>query len=1411
MGIPVGGVFHRRRAQDTEPGGEVVGEAIDKNRVDPEREVGAMLLGGSHRKDQRGSADKALLNLGREHLLEPPGQCRTHPAYNTRVNRSPHHWWLPWAALTVVAAGEWLRTPTLPWMVGVGLGATASLWSLRPWAGWQARSIGATLILLAVVPLVTEWRLAQLEAHWPAIQRARVDRATDRLAGDLHAAYLLANRLANEASAAPPSMPQAFPALERAVRGAGLEAGVALLDEAGQVRAWAGSHRLAPKGDGRPVSTTDNPFYLVLEVTRDAPSERRAVGSVVVWASSAVPERVQSVTEDFRSRTGVGLRVYPAGTAPDSPDVFDYSEPTTAGPRLLFSVEPVPPALEEATVAVRTGGARGTALVLLLTLLLTVTVSGHAVTRYAVLVLGVGVLSRVPIGALFGLDRFFSPMSFFRPALGPWGSSAGALAILALLFTLLAVALWNRPPRRRWYSVPVGILLLLGAPVVLRYFARGITPPPSGVSLGLWLGWQSTLALAAMALAVIAAALIRGAPAKSGPPSTVWVGMALTIVAATVGLYVWQPGTGWEGWYIFLWLPGLLLVTRPASRGVTIIGIATVAGSAAALLTWGAMTESRLEAAQQDAMRQGPTVDPVVVPLLSHAGARLRATPPPRDASQLYVRWLAARTDLTGYPVRLALWRPDGTLSASLALDSLDLPEASVAALALALPPGDSMRISTVLGVPGVYQVLALRLASEDLLTVAIGPRTSLLVPDRLGSLLNPAALAEPSYRMTLSPPTPGLMPDARRLRWRREGWSVHGERAVRMPDGVRGTHADVDLRGPFPLLVRGALVVVLDAIVLAIIWLLAEAIAGIPPALPSWRRARRSFRVRVAIALSGFFLIPAIGFSLWELSRLNSEADRQRDEAITRVLRDVVAVSGDQSATATDPDVVLARLAGRFHSDLAVYRGGTRITATDSVLAALAILAPLQDAAAYQIMAFDGEVESAADEPLLGRSGRVGYRVERPGTGAQLVVLAAPRGAEVVRLATSQADLGWLLLLATVLGLAAAVAAARSVAEALARPVADLRRAALALGRDEPPPKRLGPPPVEFEPVVAAFERMTRDIRESRSALEESRRTTAAVLATVSTGVVGIGPGGEVLVANPRAEELLGGALGLGESFSDALQGEWPSLVAAVDAFLARPATAPTEAELEDGTRRLAVALAPLGPEIGGAVLALNDVTELSRAERVLAWGEMARQVAHEIKNPLTPIRLGIQHLRRVHRERPEALGSALDETSERILSEIERLDTIARAFSRFAAPSGPTVAPDHMRLAPVANEVVHLYRLAGEGTEVVLESDPAAWGRARPDELKEVLVNLLENARQAGARHIVVRVLPQRLEVHDDGRGISEELLPRIFEPRFSTTTSGSGLGLAIVKRLVEGWGGTVQVESEDGRGTVVTADLA
>jgi two-component system nitrogen regulation sensor histidine kinase NtrY len=205
-----------------------------------------------------------------------------------------------------------------------------------------------------------------------------------------------------------------------------------------------------------------------------------------------------------------------------------------------------------------------------------------------------------------------------------------------------------------------------------------------------------------------------------------------------------------------------------------------------------------------------------------------------------------------------------------------------------------------------------------------------------------------------------------------------------------------------------------------------------------------------------------------------------------------------------------------------------------------------------------------------------------------------------------------------------------------------------------------------------------------------------------------------------------------------------------------------------------------------------------------------MASQVAHEIKNPLTPMRLGVQHLRRVHEDRNSPLGQVVDETTRRILAEIDRLDRIARSFSRFGVPASAGGPLEAVSLAEVAREVADLYRIGSDGATIELEIEAADPVAARADEVKEALMNLVENARNARAQAVRLVVSGRSVAVIDDGSGIPPTLLPRVFEPRFSTTTSGSGLGLAIVKRLVESWGGVLTLTSELGKGTIVRLDL-
>jgi signal transduction histidine kinase len=210
------------------------------------------------------------------------------------------------------------------------------------------------------------------------------------------------------------------------------------------------------------------------------------------------------------------------------------------------------------------------------------------------------------------------------------------------------------------------------------------------------------------------------------------------------------------------------------------------------------------------------------------------------------------------------------------------------------------------------------------------------------------------------------------------------------------------------------------------------------------------------------------------------------------------------------------------------------------------------------------------------------------------------------------------------------------------------------------------------------------------------------------------------------------------------------------------------------------------------------------AKAQRVLAWGEMARQVAHEIKNPLTPIRLGMQHLRRARHDPRVDFDRVLQENVTRVLAEIDRLDEIARAFSRYGTSAGEQARAEPVDVAQAVKDVISLERLGGDHVEWLAQGVEAPeFAMARPTELREVLLNLLENARFAESRAVTVALARDgpgavQVVVRDDGIGIPPEILPRVFEPHFSTRTSGSGLGLAISRRMIEGWGGSIAVES-------------
>ena len=1310
-------------------------------------------------------------------------------------------WIIPLLGL-LLCATEWLRTPGGGWVGGVALSAAAILWLRRGVGERGTLVLGAAIgVLLALLAWYTR-ALDRITDDWPTTREALVTSASERLGADLHQAGALGTSVAAAGAAAcDGTREEAFRTVARAIPARHPELAVVVMQGDGTPWVWAGTPPALPSTTGDTLGIQSSRHHLALETRRACAHERTVVVTQLVWATDIDPAAGTSLVESFHRRTDVAVRVWPGDSAPDGPDVFDYQP---AGAPVLFSLQALPPDQGARWSLVLERGAVPIVTLLLLILILTFLLAPAGLPRMSVVLATGWVIVRAPLDRIIPNALVWSPATYFRDFLGPVSASSGALLTVGAIGTLLAAALWERRVRRRPAGLVIAGLLTLGAPYLISSLARGITPPSDGVPVGLWLVWEFALVAAAASSVALAAALTRGDHDQREVPWTWWVGVVAAIAAAWLGLIVWVPRGGWPDWYPLPWSIALaFLLWRPAPRWATIVGLGLVAGTAAALVTWGAELEGRLQVAKRDVQQLAGGVDPLAIPRAMRLAA-VADSIHPRDAADLYAVWNESTPAGEDYPGLLAIWDDDARERTELLLDSVDAPPPLLAALVRSFPREAGDRIIPVARIPGTHLVLLHRLVGGGIFVAVLGPRTQLIPPATIDRLLEPPPNGAPLYDLVLGTPASGETGDSTPFRWVRAGWVVSGERHLSLPGGVRHVHAKIELGHPTRLFVRGALVLAADAAFLAFLWLLGRFLIGTAVALPEWRRLVRSYRVRLAVALTTFFVVPALGFAAWTFGRTTEDAGTRRDLLLAQTLRAAQPLAATLPAEA-DADVRLAEVTRGSGAEFGLYQGGRLVGVSHPVLAELGVLPPLLPAPAFASVVLGDALELMTDAPGTGgRPLRMGYRVIRSGAPNDVAVLAAPRLQDDGALAREQEDLALVVLLAALVGAAAAIAAAQAAARALASPVSDLRAAALAVGRGEHLPAMAHDPPAEFEPVFTGFMRMAADVASGRAALEEARRRTASVLATVATGVIAVDPEGRVLLANERARRWLGAPLEEGSAFAGQLSPDWAPIGTAVQRALGGSPVAPLE--LSPGERRYGAEIAGLGTAPGGVVLALTDLTDAAHTARVLAWGEMARQIAHEIKNPLTPLRLGLQHLRRVRGERPAEFDRTFDETSGRILAEIDRLDTVARAFSRFALPADAAAPLERCDLRVVAEEALALYRLGEGGAAVRVEEEGPSPVSTRIDELKEVLVNLVENARNAGAHVVTLRVGRGRLEVIDDGRGIAPSDLPRIFEPRFSTTTSGAGLGLSIVKRLVEGWGATIGATSVPGKGTTV-----
>ena len=417
------------------------------------------------------------------------------------------------------------------------------------------------------------------------------------------------------------------------------------------------------------------------------------------------------------------------------------------------------------------------------------------------------------------------------------------------------------------------------------------------------------------------------------------------------------------------------------------------------------------------------------------------------------------------------------------------------------------------------------------------------------------------------------------------------------------------------------------------------------------------------------------------------------------------------------------------------------------------------------------------------------------------------------------------LVLLITML---AAVYGAVWSAQRLTRPVKDLIAGTRAVGKGDFATRLPLPSRDEMGFLVHSFNDMTKRLRRtseeaalSRQAVERERERLAVILSRLSSGVLVIDAQLHLRSANQSAGAILGGDLTAmaGQSLAAAAAaGAVPLLVGFVAALRSRLAAGEREwreqlaLQDETGTRVLLWACTPLpdDSDAAGLVIVFEDVTALLTAQRNAAWGEVARRLAHEIKNPLTPIQLSAEQLRRKLLPGLDTEHARLlERATHTIVQQVDAMKQMVNAFSDYAR--APEVQLARFSLNQLTAEVVELYRLQDPGVAIALELDPElAEIEADRGRVRQILANLLSNgiealAGVAGAA-ITVRtrwlrtVKPPQAEitVSDNGPGFREDILRRAFEPYVTSKARGTGLGLAIVQRIVEEHGGRINAEN-------------
>ncbi|HET7343273.1 MAG TPA: ATP-binding protein, partial [Methylomirabilota bacterium] len=379
-----------------------------------------------------------------------------------------------------------------------------------------------------------------------------------------------------------------------------------------------------------------------------------------------------------------------------------------------------------------------------------------------------------------------------------------------------------------------------------------------------------------------------------------------------------------------------------------------------------------------------------------------------------------------------------------------------------------------------------------------------------------------------------------------------------------------------------------------------------------------------------------------------------------------------------------------------------------------------------------------------------------------------------------------------------------------------------------------------EIGVLVESFNRMTDDLAQSKRQLEEAyidlqdkhteledrRRYIETVLEAITTGVLSFDPLGRVTTINRAAARMFGIAetASVGRLLEEVFSAPDVRDIVTLVQRTRRPRAGSLAIELH--LRRggapvslvaAATALRGESGEYAGAVVVFDDLTELLKAQRLAAWREVAQRIAHEIKNPLTPIQLSAQRLRRRLTTDGAEERRLVQECTETIIHEVDGLRRLVDEFSRFARM--PAFVPKPTDVRPLIESVAALYREARPGlTLLTRHAEDLPLLDVDPDHIKRAVLNLVDNAVEAvaGGGEVWIETVHLadagrvRIVVSDTGPGVPQEDRDKLFLPHFSTKVSGMGLGLPIVSEIASEHGGTVGVEDNEPRGSRFIIEL-